>query len=259
MKKLQDYQPYLQKVFDKIINEYDFVSKPDVHEVFRPEQKVVTILNHSTPLSWLPAICLLVQKICSGGGGTRVPVGVMDKFFFKVPFFKPVAEYLTQFEVFPSFEDIIRKAEGGYTDVAIFPEGSNCFFGEGETIQPFRSPRFIELALKMRARIYLAVHRGSEDWALALDLKSKNIPFQAYLPGWLNEKIKKGGFFVIPTVPKKIPHFRMVCDFYEPQIRLEDLSTKRSERMRQLWDEAERVRCRMQQMFDSLAAGRAAS
>ena len=214
---------------------------------------MVTVLNHSTPLSWLPAICLLTEKICEGGGEARVPVGVMDKFFFQNPLFKPVAERLTQFNCFPSFEDIIKKAND-FTDVAIFPEGSNCFFGRGEIIQPFRSPRFIELALKMKAKIFIVVHRGSEDWAHSVRVQGRDLPFQAYLPGWLNEKIQQGGFFVIPKIPKKIRQFRMTCDFYEPSITIDELSRHRGTKMKQLWSEAELVRIRMQEMFDSMAS-----
>lgn len=255
MKKMIDYQPMLQKVCDHIVADYEFRSEQPLKEVYKSEQKIVTILNHSTPLSWLPAVCVLSEKIClEAAGGDRIPVGVMDKFFFQSPLFKPVASYLTQFNALPSFEDIIRKSNLGYTDVAIFPEGSNCFFGQGEVIQPFRSPRFIELALKMQAKIFIAVHRGSEDWAKAVQLNHHNFPLKAYLPGWLNEKIENGGFFVIPKIPNKIPRFAMTCEFYEPSLKIEDLSTKRSERMRQLWEEADKVRDKMQEMFDSLAS-----
>ena len=253
LKQLREYQPFLHQLLQLTVAHHEFSSTPDLPQVYSETQKVVTILNHSTPLSWLPAVSLLVEKVCVQGGGARVPVSVMDRFFFNTPMLKTLAEYLTQFNALPSFDSILSRKDTGITDVAIFPEGSNCFFGRGERIQPFRSPRFIELALKMNAKIFLVVHRGSEDWALPLNFSEVFLPFQALLPGWFNEKVKRGGYFMIPTLPKKISVFRMMGEIYQPSLTLDTLSDNRATRKAQLWAETEIVRSRMQGMFDSLA------
>lgn len=256
-KRLKDYLPLLEQVRQRVIKEHRFDSQDILSKIYRRDDKVVTVMNHSTPLSWLPAVSLLATLIsdkCGGDASLRLPVGVMDRFFFNVPLLKQLAEYLTQFETIPSFDEIIKKFESGYTDVAIFPEGSNCFFGEGEQIQNFRSPRFIELALKLQAKVCLAVHRGSEDWAHAMQFEDHNFPLKAYLPGWLNEKLNQNGVLMLPMLPKKVDCFRMTCELYEFDLKASDLSPYQDERMQQLWIESDKVRLRMQEMFDSLAS-----
>lgn len=255
LKNIEDYRPILEKVFHQIIHNYAFDSQDVLLDISQKKEKVITIMNHSTPLSWLPAACVMAEQFCRAGGGSRVPIAVMHKFFFDFPLLKPLGKYFTQFNQVLSFDEVLKKFQANEcTDLAIFPEGSNCFFGEGHVVQPFRSPRFVEIALRAKAPILLAAHHGSENWAKSLRIQREKIPFMAYLPGWVNEKIERGGHFTLPLWPRPIEDFRMKCEIYEPELKLEDLSGHRRERLDQLWQEAERVRHRMQEMVDSLAS-----
>lgn len=70
--------------------------------------RTIVILNHATPLSWIPAISFLTQKVVAAGGGDRKPLGVADKWLFSNPFTKPLAEYLTQSDRHLSFEKLMN-------------------------------------------------------------------------------------------------------------------------------------------------------
>lgn len=255
MKSIKEYLPVLQKISKVIIGEHQVDSEAVLEKIYRSNQKVLTIFNHSTPLSWLPVMTVMAEKACRYGGGDRIPLSVMDQYFFKNPLLRPLAQYMTQAEDRMSFDEILNSLNNSVcTDLALFPEGSNCFFGDSEKIQPFRSPRFIELSLRSQMPILLVVHRGSEGWAKSIPVKSTTMPLKAYLPGWFNEKLERSsGRFVLPTVPRKIGKFRMKCEIFEPELQLIDLSENREHRREQLWREAHRVHEKMQQMFDALA------
>lgn len=253
VKALEQYWPILEKVYPRILRDVYIETERPLKEIFTPGRKILTIINHSTPLSWLPAICLLADEILKAGGGKRRPIGVMDRFFFQHAALKPLAQFISQFDSVLSFDEIMQKFDGkNFTDVVIFPEGSNCFFGPGDEIQEFRSPRFLELALKTQSEIFLVVHRGSEDWALPISMQSQDIPFRAYLPGWLNEKISRTGILAIPKWPAPIDKFKMKCEIYRPSIDLNDLPTSRRKRLEVLWAEAEKVQNRMRELNEQL-------
>lgn len=256
MRLLKDYEPLLRALFLSIVEEASFRSELPLDECLR-NPKLIVALNHATAVSWLPAISFLTMKAVEHGGGERLSVGVMDKFLFSNPLTLPLAEYITQSKTHRGFDELLTEMKDReQMDLVLFPEGARVFFGSIAEIQPFRSPRFIELSVRAQAPLLLAVHRGSEEWNMNLALPqewgSLLLPFSRFF----GEGLLSHGALNLPFRLRKIPRFSMATKLYTPALYESDLSGNPSERRNQLEEEAGRVREIMQEMWDSLPAPR---
>ncbi|MES2854596.1 MAG: 1-acyl-sn-glycerol-3-phosphate acyltransferase [Bdellovibrionota bacterium] len=216
-------------------------------KVLEENQKLVIVFNHASPLSWLPAIALLAAHVTARGGGSRKPVGVMDRLFFEVPFVKQLAGLLTQFENPPSFLDLTSSfVDGDATDLVVFPEGSNCFFGDPAELKPFRSAKFVELAIRANAPIYVCVHKGSEAWGKVLPVPPNWLEMLHVLPPivqtFLKSRVESTGQFTLPMWPTAMERFEMWGTLYHPTLKASDLSEDKEEKLRQLTNEADAIR-----------------
>lgn len=261
MKHIRDYEPILSHIMLSIAKETRFRCRPSLAKVLEENPKLVIAFNHASPLSWLPAVSLLCAHVTARGGGSRIPMGVMDKIFFSLPGIKKLAHQITQTERplgFSELHDAFLK--GNVTDVIVFPEGSNCFFGRPEELQPFRSPKFVELAIRARAPILVCVHRGSERWAQALPIKEEIIEKLDLLPkfayDFLESRLKRTGLFTLPLFPKPMERFEMLCEVYQPTLKEEDLSHDLNERRAQIKSEADKIHQKMESMLAELDQAR---
>ena len=258
MKHLEDYEPILAQALRLSARQTSFVSTPGLAQILDENPRLVVAINHSTPLSWLPAIALLVVNSCARGGGKRQPMGVMDRFFFQVPFFRELAALITQSENPLTFRELIEKFENQRQfDLVVFPEGSNCFFGKPEIVQEFRSPKFAEISIRTGTPILIVAHKGSENWATSFTVPEVIIDKLKLLPqfaaDFLERRLRETGKIVIPLWPAPMQKFSMACELYTPLLRFEDLSREPEERRSQVTVESERARVRMQSLLDSLA------
>jgi hypothetical protein len=252
---LHDYRSILETVFSWVVQESSFECRPGLDRILRENDHLVILFSHASPLSWVPAACLMAREADNAGGGDRTPMGVMDRLFFQIPFVRALAHFITQSEKPLNFEELVahfRRLDR--TDLVIFPEGSNCFFGPPDEIQEFRSPRMIEVAIRARAPVLIGVHRGSEAWAKKISLKEPALESLDILPSFLSRRLARTGVFALPVVPKKIPHFRMLCELYRPTLRPQDLSVNAEECRAQIAIESERVRTRMIELLAELDA-----
>lgn len=259
-KPLSFFEPFLSQIMVMIVKHTRFRSRPGLAEILEQNPRLVVVFNHSTPLSWLPAIALLTAHACARGGGPRRPMGVMDRFFFSVPGLRAIAHQLTQSDRPLGFHDLIAKFHGSHgTDIVIFPEGSNCFFGDPSELQPFRSPRFVELAIRSSTPILLCAHRGSEKWARVVPVDSRWTDKLDFLPkivaDFLGARLRESGILAIPTIPTPLEHFEMVCELYHPTLSEADLSTESDEAAEQIRLEADRVHAKLQSMLAEIDAG----
>ena len=261
MRSLEDYEPILSRILRLCARKTSFQSAPPLGQILSENSRLVVVVNHSTPLSWLPASALLVANACARGAGKRVPMGVMDRFFFEVPLIRDLAHVITQSDQPLTFKDLIaafdkRTDDSLPLDLVIFPEGSNCFFGDSYEIQEFRSPRFAEIAIRTRTPILIAVHYGSEKWAAPIEVPKSIINKIDLLPSFardfLQKRLEERGTLVVPLWPSPMKKFAMKCELYFPTTRLEDLSQNDKERTKQISIEAEKVRARMQTLLAEL-------
>ncbi|MCU0821860.1 MAG: hypothetical protein MUC95_05220, partial [Spirochaetes bacterium] len=136
----------------------------------------------------------------------------------------------------------------------------NFLYGNGLDIQPFRSPKSIEIAFKSGCQIVLSVAKGFESWQKNIDISSplrrlfiRTLGFP--LPHIFDidaEYPEKAGNFSVQLPPRRVKDFYIYSRLYSPQLKADDLSDDDEVRLNQLWAEAGRMREEMQKMADEL-------
>jgi hypothetical protein len=198
-----------------VAKDTDFKCRPALDRVLSENPRLIVVFSHSAPLSWIPAPCLLTSHVVARGGGRRLPIAVMDRFFYSMPGLREVAKYVAQSDRPLSFKELVSHFEHLKTaDLVVFPEGSNCFFGEPSELQPFRSSRFVEMSIRTRAPLLLCVHRGSEKWGKSIRLPSL---LAGAVGGWLGSRFTSTGKLTMPLWPAKMDRFSMLCELYQPE------------------------------------------
>lgn len=193
MRKLSDYEFLTNRVLGLVAAETFLHSDRPLDDILTENKRLLVVFNHSSPLSWIPAPCLLTAHLCARGGGYRTPIAVMDRFFYAVPGLRKVAKFVTQSEKPLRFKELVEHFETlEQADLVVFPEGSNCFFGPPDQVQPFRSNRFVEIAMRTKTPLLICVHRGSENWGVSL------------------------GNLTLPGLPKPMKKFSMLVRLYHP-------------------------------------------
>lgn len=257
MRRLADFEPVFTHLMHLMAKDTRLRSSPPIGDLIAQHPRLMLAINHSSPLSWLPAICLLAVHFCARGGGRRKPLGVMDRFFYQVPLTRPLAEYFTQSDRPLSFFELAEHFLGlNDADLVIFPEGSNCFFGRPDEVQEFRSPRFIEIAIRAKCPILICVHKGSESWATNISVNSEFLEYLDFLPkfavDFAERRLRKTGLLTLPLLPKPMDLFEMKCELYHPQLTIEELSQDETQKYEQIRSESEKVRQRMKEMLREL-------
>lgn len=216
LRKLSGYETLTTKVLALVAKDTRFFSDPRLDLILNDNPRLIVVFNHSSPLSWIPAPCLLAAHINARGGGGRTPIAVMDRFFFSVPGLKQIATYITQSSKPLSFHQLVDHFENLKTaDLVVFPEGSNAFFGRPSELQPFRSTRFIEIAVRTKTPILLCVHRGSENWGKTITIDQswlRHIPH--FAKNVLGRRLRAGGLLTVPLVPTRMSLFAMRCELF---------------------------------------------
>ena len=255
MRKLADYETPLRKVLTLMMKARSFHCSPSLSEIFAENSRLIVAMSHGTPLGWLPSVALLGVEALESGGKARIPMGVMDNFFFHVPLIRDLAQWITQTERPVSFADLSERfLNRGDIDLIIFPEGSNCFFGPPDEIQDFRSSRFVELSIVSGAPILICAHRGSENWSLTVPVSKDSVGKLDFLPdgvrGFLEKRLLKTGLLTLPLWPAPIERFEMRCELYRPQLTAVNLSSEPEMRRQQISEESQRVHEKMCQLRD---------
>ncbi len=253
MRTLVDYQEFLQALIKSFAERVEFKSQPEIKKIIQENTRLVAVVNHATPLSWIPAMALLALKVIEVGGGHRIPRGIVDRWFYTNPFTKVLAEYLTQSDHPQSFEEIVESfGKAQNTDLVIFPEGAYTFFGAVHEVQQFRSNRFIEIAIRCETPILLVVHKGSEGWSLPLQLPSEWGNFVLPFSKFFGEKLMKSEPLNVPMMPQKMENFRMHCELYTPSLKISDLSEDTEIKKQQLAAEGQKIKDMMNERLQTL-------
>ena len=257
MRRLIEYEAVTSRLLGLLARSTKFESQPGLDRILAENPKLLVVFNHGTPLSWLPAACLLTSHVCARGGGHRKPFAVMDRFFYSVPLLQSLAKYISQTDRPLRFQELIeafQKMEAG--DLVVFPEGSNCFFGPGDKLQPFRSNRFVEIAIEARVPILICVHRGSEHWAKTVPVAPwLYLGLQSVLGGtvidrFFQGRLEKSGKVTIPLLPTPMDRFEMCVELHQPSTWT--LPTAGAERTERIEAEARQVYEKMTGMLSEL-------
>lgn len=258
LRRLSEYEPLTNAVLKLVAKKTFFHTDVPLDQVMSENPRLIVAFNHASPLSWIPAPCLLTAQLAARGGGSRRPIAVMDRFFYSLPGLKDVARFITQSDRPLRFEELVHHFEElGTADLVVFPEGSNCFFGDPSGLQPFRSDRFVEISMRTKTPILLCVHRGSEGWGVNLPLDEKltskisELPLPSMVQKFIGNRLKKSGGLTVPLPPRPMAQFSMYTRLFQPQIST-DKDVSSVEWRSQVAVEAKRVHEEMRSMLDYL-------
>ncbi|MDX1692286.1 MAG: hypothetical protein R3208_00900 [Ketobacteraceae bacterium] len=224
----------------------------DLSRILATYPRLVVAMNHGPMAGPLAGSVGIMNQYYKSGGADRKPVIIAWRGFYKIPFIKHVVRYMSQVKTPPNLDGFVRRlTEGDATDLFVMPEGENCSFGNGLDIEPFLSPRFVELALKAGTPIMIAVHVGSERWSNIMPVSERLDPILKYLPRKSYERIRESGQVNLNlTGLKKLPELKMYFKLYHPAMTREDLARNDCEQL--LAREADRIRELMQTMVDEV-------
>lgn len=235
-------------IFDEIVVK----SNPPLSQIFQ-KPKLLHALNHAGTLGWIPSILALLKLVIDHEQKNRYALGIFHRILYKTFLTRKLLEYLFQSTEPPRFAAYIqafRRPE--VTDVAVFPEGDNCIIGDVHTIRPFRSPKFIELALAARCPIVVVVHRGAESWGRDIYASSLVLELIRRIQPSMYKPLLKSPLLNLPLRIHKIPIFSMHISLYTPRTTYEELSSNPRTRWFQLSAEAEKVKTFMKELQNTM-------
>lgn len=222
----------------------------DLAAIFEQNDKLVVACNHGPTFGPVAGTAGFIRHINKVGGGERVGFAVTWKQFYDIPVLRQAVRYITQIKQVESVEGFADRLQNGpYNDFWVAPEGDNCNFGNGLDVQPFLSPGFIEIAIRAGVPILLAMHQGSEDWAINLNVNAstQKVLSKLPLPKRYKDRLQETSTLSVTNLFKgKLDNFSMSFALYQPSIKLEDLAADKAARKQQLWVEAENIRDIMQ-------------
>ncbi|MCX8112487.1 MAG: hypothetical protein N3E49_04735 [Bacteroidia bacterium] len=229
-------------LFDEIIVR----STPPFREIMSRYPKVVHAISHAGTLGWIPAILSLLRVALLEGGHHRKALGIFHRGLYRFTLSRWVLRTVFQSMEPPTFAQVVEVFKNGpINDIAVFPEGDNCILGDVYEIRPFRSPKFVELAIAANAPILVTVHRGAEEWGKDFYIPSWMLRWVRRIEPAYIRPLMKNPILNLPTRLTRIPKFSLRSILYFPRLSYDQLSSRPRERWFQLHGEAERVKALM--------------
>lgn len=225
----------------------------DLNRILAEHPRLVVAMNHGPMAGPLAGSIAIMEGYRTRGGTERKPVIIAWRGFYRIPLIRHLVSFMSQVRKPPNLDGFVRKlTDEGFTDLFVMPEGENCSFGNGLDIEPFLSPRFVELALKAEAPVLIAVHVGSHLWSHLIPVDERLDPLLRNLPKKSFERIQATRRVnVSPIRLRTIPELRVAFKLYTPQMTLADLQAPDShERLQQ---ESDRIHDLMQDLVSGLA------
>jgi hypothetical protein len=229
---------------------------------FQSEKRALIVANHGPiigPLVWVMA---LFPRINDLGYGHLTYSAIAHPIIRNIPIFANMVgfEKKKKGERLRTADYIELFRSGRLNLLSVAPEGEYALYGNGVEIQPFRSPRSLDIALEADCRIILLVGKGFERWQRNLSIKEPwrkqlarrvalTIPFLDKLD---EEALERARQISISGVFGRIPTFSIASEIYEPKLTATTLAKDRNSRDKQLWDEAHRIRQAMKRMLAEL-------
>lgn len=254
LKTIEYYDPACRMLAPLLFKKIDVRCEPPLAEVLAQEPKILWIATHGPTLGALAFGVSLTRLVNQAGGRHRMPLGITSRDLYQLPLLSDAAAYLTQMDEPMNTDEVVECLQRTpITDLAIMPEGDNCAFGDGLEIQPFRSPRFVEIAIRANVPMMLFAHRGTENWGRTTKISQPVIGLFKNLSSYLHSQLQEHGQMSLPKFPRQLKVFHVGMELYRPALQVEDLATDKETRTAQLWVEADAIKARMQAMVHSFA------
>ncbi|TDT44356.1 hypothetical protein DES49_0458 [Halospina denitrificans] len=220
--------------------------------ILEKHPKLLVIMNHGPMLGPAPALAALVRVMAHNGGGQRVPFGVAWRGFYQVPGLSQLASRFTQASGDLGVDEVVeRLTSGPFNDCGLMPEGELCNAGNGVDVQPFRSHRFVEVAVRAGIPILLLAHTGTERLGQPVHVPSAAGALVGRLPEHMRRAISQSGVVSVPwLIGGRIPRLGLSCELLEPELGFEELTSKES--AQRVSAAGRRVRARLQRLVNQL-------
>lgn len=230
---------------------------------FESEKRALIVANHGPILGPFVWVMALFPRIVDLGYGHLTYSAIAHPIISNIPIFARMVGYERRRGRRLGAADYIELFKSGRLNVlSVAPEGEYSLYGNGVDIQPFRSPRSLEIALRGDCRIILLVGKGFEHWQRNLSIEAgwrkrvfrrlaSTIPFLDKLDEAALEAARQ---LSISGVLGRIPSFTVASEIYEPELTVEKLAEDRRIRDEQLWAEANRMRLEMVRMLEELGS-----
>lgn len=248
-----DFYPVANRIVNFFAEEVVIDDDTNLKELVSNQPKLICVSNHGPVLAPLLYSLGMAKILCDVGAGDRKPVAVTHRLFYRVPGLKQVASYITQVPKPVNFNQFVELFQSeGYNDLCVMPEGDHCNYGNGADIMPFRSPRFVEIALRCRVPILIFVNKGAEAWGRGVKLPTVLVEkTMRYLPESIADPLDYAHMVNLPKIPRKVPQLRVSAQLFQlPDIDFEALSE--SEKKQEVVSLAGQVRRRMLTMTESM-------
>lgn len=251
--RLKQMYKNLRPMLARIVSRISFDSDVELYRIINENPKLLHVMSHGPMLGPWPAAAYLAKKAVDNGGGERIPFAQFHRFFFDVPLMKSMIERtFNSWRPFSVEEIIDQFQSGNFTDFMVLPEGDNCNFGNLNYTRPFRSHRYIEIAIRAQAPLLITVHRGTEDWAISARLDDFTMRSLSLLLPALHSRLEDSRILNIQSIPIQIPYLRVKSSLYRPELTADDLAEDPLKRRSQIRHESLKVQEKMNQMLSEL-------
>lgn len=232
--------------------EAEGVGMDELAGILEAHPRLMIIMNHGPMLGPAPALTALVRTMVRHGGADRVPFGVTWRGFHRLPGVGPLAERLVQTTAETGVDDLVHKLTSeGFNDCGIMPEGEFSNVGNGIDVQPFRSHKFIQAAVRAEVPVLLLAHSGTERLGRPVPIPGAARFLVERLPEHLRRAVSQSGVVSLPwLLGGRIPRLGLACELYRPDLTPEDLDTPDS--AYRVSASARRVRARLQRLVNHL-------
>lgn len=253
MRTVEDYSlsmAFLKKACAKKVELHK--SSEDIHSILKAHPKLVVAMNHGPMAGPVAGSIAMMDQYSKNGGNERIPMIIAWRGFYHIPLVKHLIRYMSQVKMPFNLDGFVKQmTDKGVTDLFVMPEGENCAYGNGLDIEPFLSPRFVELALKSGVPILIAVHTGSERWSNIIPVSEKLNPILKYLPKKSYQRIKETRQLnMAPLTLATIPRLEIAFTLYQPEMVEADLDKDNA--LELLEQESSRIRALMQASVDRI-------
>ena len=254
MRTVDDYSlsmAFLKKAYTKRVSLHE--SSDDIQAILSEHPKLVVAMNHGPMAGPVAGSIAMMDQYSKHGGNKRVPMIIAWRGFYHIPVIKHFIRYLSQVRMPFKLDGFVKQVtDNGVTDLFVMPEGENCTFGNGLDIEPFLSPKFVELALKAGTPILIAVHTGSEQWSNIVPVSKRLNPLLKYLPKKSYQSLQQAGQLNMPPLRlSTIENLQVAYKLYQPTMTKSDLELDNSWEL--LQKESNTIRGMMQGMVDNIS------
>ncbi|MBV1881233.1 MAG: hypothetical protein KUG82_06345 [Pseudomonadales bacterium] len=247
MRSIDDYNIFVQLVKKFSVKKVTtHAQSEDVAAILAAHPKLVIAMHHGPVTGGGHLISALYDILHKNGGDNRTPMWIVWKHFYTFPVVRHMIRWFTQISSHLKIDALLQLFNNEDSrDLLVLPEGELCFFGNGSDIQPFMSPKFIELAIRSHVPVLVVTHHGLHPVIKVIDLSGwKAKLLKPILPSQTARNlIEKNGIMNIPVgLPGRLDELQFSFKLYHPSITEEQLAEDVGERQLQLLKESEAVR-----------------